>query len=475
MNLDTLLEKISSYNKEEIELVKKAYYLAEKAHKDQKRESGEPYIIHPLNVCMNLAEFYADGASLCAGLLHDVVEDTDYTLEYIEQEFTPEIAKLVDGVTKISNMHFNTKDDATNANIRRLINSLNEDVRIIIVKLCDRLHNMETLQHKKEEKQKRSAEETLSIFVPIAYFIGAFRLKCRLEDICFSYLDKEAYNDIKAKEIEIEKAYKSCLDTARKEVDKVLKEANIKYEPRIKVLNTYHIHQKISQGYKLENIHDLVNFKIITYSEEDCYRILGLIHKLYTPMNNKFKDYIACPKTNKYRSLHTTVFGPDNRLLQFQIKTQEMDEMNTYGLAAYWRLYRSGGPEKMQTELRNNYQFFDTLQTLNAFGLNDKDYLDLVRHEIFTTNVYVYTLDGAVIELPAGSSPIDFAYKVHTDVGNHVHKAFINGKEVKLNYKLQNKDRVMILPSEKAHPKEEWLKYVVTSNARRNITKYLKK
>lgn len=475
MKLDDLLTKIKKYNAEEIEKVKKAYKLAEKAHEGQMRESGEPYIIHPIHVCMNLVDFHADGASLCAGLLHDVVEDTEFTIEYIEKEFGTEVAKLVWGVTKISNLHYDTKDDATNANIRRLINSLNEDVRIIIIKLCDRLHNMHTLEYKEPKKQIRSAEETLSIFVPLAYFIGAFRLKSELEDLCFLYLDPEKYEEIKKQKKQTQDDYKSCLKQAEKSVKELLNENGIKFKTRIKILNIYHIYKKLTQGYKLHTIHDLVNFKIILEKEEDCYKVLGLIHKLYTPMNNKFKDYIACPKTNKYRSLHTTVFGPDNHLLQFQIKTNEMDEINTYGLAAYWRQLKQLGPNKMKEELKSNYQFFDTLQYLNNFGLNDKEFLDLVRHEIFTTNVYVYTLDGAIIELPSGASVIDFAYKVHSDVGNHIYKAYINGKEVKLDYKLQNKDRVMILPNEKAHPKEDWLKYVVTSNARRNITKYLKK
>lgn len=474
MSIEGLLSRIEKYNKEEIEKVKKAYSMAEKAHAHQKRESGEPYIIHPIAVCMNLIDFHADGASLCAGLLHDVVEDTDITLEDIEKEFGKDVAKLVDGVTKISNLHYNTKDEATNANIRRLINSLNEDVRIIIIKLCDRLHNMRTLEHKEPHKQIRSANETLSIFVPLAYFIGAFRLKCELEDLCFKYLEPEEFKNIKEKLKDIEKEYESCLKHADEKVGKILKENNITYTNRVKMLNPYHIHEKLNQGYKLNNIHDLVNFKVIVDTEEDCYRTLGLIHKLYTPVNNKFKDYIACPKTNKYRSIHTTVFTPDNQLLQFQIKTEEMDYLNTFGLAAYWRMYREQGPSKMKTELKSNYQFFNNLQHLNDYGLNDFEYLELVKNEIFTTNIYVYTLDGAVVELPNGASVIDFAYKVHTDIGNHINKVYVNGKEVKLSYKLQNKDRVMILPSDKAHPEEEWLDYVVTSNARRYITKYLK-
>jgi GTP pyrophosphokinase len=333
---------------------------------------------------------------------------------------------------------------------------------------------MRTLEHKEPHKQIRSANETLSIFVPLAYFIGAFRLKCELEDLCFKYLEPEEFKNIKNKLKDIEKEYESCLKHADERVGKILKEHNISYTNRVKMLNPYHIHEKLNQGYKLNNIHDLVNFKVIVDTEEDCYRTLGLIHKLYTPVNNKFKDYIACPKTNKYRSIHTTVFTPDNQLLQFQIKTEEMDYLNTFGLAAYWRMYREQGPSKMKTELKSNYQFFNNLQHLNDFSLNDFEYLELVKNEIFTTNIYVYTLDGAVVELPNGASVIDFAYKVHTDIGNHINKVYVNGKEVKLSYKLQNKDRVMILPSEKAHPEVEWLDYVVTSNARRYITKYLK-
>ena len=263
MNIEGLLKRIQRYNEEEIDRVKRAYELAEKAHQNQFRESGEPYIIHPINVCMNLIEFQADGASLCAGLLHDVVEDTEFTIEDIEREFGSDVAKLVDGVTKISNLHYNTKDDATNANIRRLINSLNEDVRIIIIKLCDRLHNIHTLEHKEPHKQIRTAEETLSIFVPLAYFIGAFRLKCELEDVCFSYLEPEAYKEIKKEEKRIQKEYKSCLEKADEEVKSILEKNNIYALTRNKTLNVYHIHKKLNQGYKLHNIHDLVNYKII--------------------------------------------------------------------------------------------------------------------------------------------------------------------------------------------------------------------
>ena len=320
-----------------------------------------------------------------------------------------------------------------------------------------------------------SAEETLNIFVPLAYFIGAFKLKCELEDICLSYLDNEAYNTLTEKEEDILKDYDKCRTIASKEVEELLKANNIQFTYRIKILNVYHLYRKLNKGYKLNDIHDLVNFKLILADDEDPYRVLGLIHKLYTPMNNKFKDYIACPKTNMYRSLHTTVFGPDNHLLQFQIKTKTMDDINTIGLAAYWKYFKAEGKTKMQHELKLNYQFFNTLRDLNDVIDNDSDYIDRVKQEIFSNNIYVYTLRGDIIELPNGSTVIDFAYKIHTDIGNHLYKAYINGKEVKLTHKLNNKDRIMLIQREKSTPHKSWLDHAVTSSARRKIKDALKK
>ena len=475
MTIEDILKEVEKYNKTEVPLVKKAYEMALSAHEGQYRESGEPYIIHPLHVCMNLIKFRADGASLCAGLLHDVAEDTKITIQDIEKEFGTDIAKLVDSVTKLNNMHFPSKDEATNANIRRLINSLNDDVRTIIIKLCDRLHNMQTLQYKKPEKQKRCAEETLNIFVPLAYFIGAFRLKCELEDLCLLYIDPENYHLLDETYKHIEKDYESCLEKTQKDIKKKLSEHNIKYYCRAKVMNLYQIYRKLNKGYKTNNIHDLVNLKIIVNNKEECYRVLGLIHELYTPMNDKFKDYIACPKTNMYKSLHTTVFAPDDHILQIQIKTKEMDEINTFGLAAYWPQLKAKGKEKMQSELKINYQFFNTLRGLNDVIENDKDFIEKVKQEIFTSNIYVYTLGGDIIELPSYSTVIDFAYKIHTEMGNHLYKAYVNGKEVKLSHILKNKDRIMIVQKETSHPHENWLKHVTTQQAKRYITKYLNK
>jgi len=472
--LDELLEMVKDYNPDEVEKLIKAYNIANSAHEGQLRESGEPYIIHPINVCINLVKFHADGSTLVAGMLHDVVEDTEMTIEDIEDEFGSDVAKLVLGVTKINNLHFSSYDEARDANIRRIITSLNDDVRIIIIKLCDRLHNMKTLEFKNHEKQQRSALETLSIFVPLAYFIGAFRLKCELEDICLSYLKPEIYEDLYNKSEKLRKDYIKCIDETEEKISSLLKENNIEHEMRARIINVYNIYRKIKKGYKINEIHDLVNVKIMVNSIDECYRTLGLVHRLFPPINYKFKDYIAQPKTNMYSSLHTTVFGPDEKIIQIQIKTKEMDNLNTYGLASFWNKYEGLGSVKMQDALLNKFQFLSTITMLNDNIKNDKSFLEKIKNEIFSNNIYVYTATGDIIELPQGSTPIDFAYKIHTKIGNHLSKCFVNGDEVKLDYKLQNKDRVVIIVKETAHPYKKWLNIVVTTQAKRKIKDYFK-
>ena len=472
---ETLLDAIKKYNKDEIERIIDAYNFAIDAHKNQFRESGEPYIVHPINVCINLAKFHADGATLVAGMLHDVVEDTKYTLEDVEKHFGNEVAKLVDGVTKISNIHFSSLDEARDANIRRIITSLNEDVRVIIIKLCDRLHNMRTLEFKAKNKQQRSAIETLTIYVPLAYLIGAFRLKCELEDICLSYLKPDIYKELVNRTDKIRKDYITCIDETEKKISEILIENNIKFNMRSRIINIYNIYKKIKQGYKINEIHDLVNLKVILEDENDCYKVLGLVHKCYTPMNYKFKDYIAVPKTNMYRSLHTTVFGPDKHIIQIQIKSKEMDNINTYGIASYWYKYKGLGAKKMQEELINNYQFIRAITSLDGIIKNDKAFIEKIKNEIFSNNVYVYTANGDIVELPNGSTPIDFAYKIHSDMGNHLSKCFVNGDEVKLNYKLKNKDRIIVIVKEDVKPEKKWINIAKTTLAKRRIKEYFKK
>ncbi len=470
--LDKLLEAVKKYNDEEVERIIEAYNFAKEAHKDQKRESGEPYIIHPINVCINLAKFHADGATLIAGMLHDVVEDTKYAIEDINDKFGNEVGKLVLGVTKINNIHYSSLNEARDANIRRIITSLNEDVRIIIIKLCDRLHNMRTLKYKAPNKQQRSAIETLNIYVPLAYFIGAYRLKCELEDICLSYLKPDIYKELNNRILYIKKDYLVCIDKTEKKIAEILIKNNIKFDIRTRILNVYNIYKKIKQGYKINEIHDLVNLKIIIEKEMDCYKVLGLVHKCFPPMNSKFKDYIAAPKTNMYRSLHTTVFGPDEHIIQIQIKTKEMDNINTYGIASYWYKYKAEGAKKMQEELLHNYQFISTIDNLNNSIKKDKLFLEKIKSEIFSNNVYVYTAKGDIVELPSGSTPIDFAYKIHTEIGNHLAKCIINGHEVSFNYKLKNKDRIIIITNEKSKPNKRWINIVKTTIAKKRIKEF---
>ncbi len=472
--LDELMDLVKKYNEDEVEKLMEAYNLASDAHKNQLRESGEPYIIHPINVCINLAKFYADGATLIAGMLHDVVEDTGITIEEIEKLFGSDVAKLVLGVTKINNLHFSSLDEARDANIRRIIISLNDDVRIIIIKLCDRLHNMKTLEFKAKNKQQRSALETLSIFVPLAYFIGAFRLKCELEDICLSYLKPEIYEDLYKKTERIRKDYIKCISETENKISKILKDNNINYEMRARIINLYTIYKKIKKGYKINEIHDLVNIKVMVDTVDECYKVLGLVHKLFPPMNYKFKDYIAQPKTNMYSSLHTTIFGPDEKIIQVQIRTKDMDNINTYGLASYWNFYRGLGSKKMQEALNNNYQFISTITDLNENIKNDKAFVEKIKNEIFSNNVYVYTANGDIIELPQNSTPIDFAYKIHTNIGNHLSKCFVNGDEVELDYKLKNKDRIIVIVKDTAHPYKKWIDIAVTTQAKRKIKDYFK-
>jgi len=475
ITIEYLLEKISLYNNEELEKVKKAYELASKLHKNQFRESGEPYIIHPLNVCNSLADMHADGDTLCAGLLHDVVEDTEETLEEIENEFNKEVARLVDGVTKISNLHFDNNVEATQANLRRIITSIDIDVRILIIKLADRLHNMRTLEFKKEDKQIKNAKETLEIYVPIAYHLGAYRLKCELEDLCMKYLYKEEYNNINNMVLKIKDDYLTCYKILNKDVEKILKQNQIKYKSRLRVINTYTILKKLNKKYDITNIHDLVNYKIIVSSLEDCYKVLGLIHSLYTPIHYKFKDYIATPKTNLYSSLHTTVFGPDEKLIQIQIRTEKQDYLNVYGITAYWREYKGNGPKKMQEDLKTKFQFFKSLDFLNNIIENNDEYLMKIKTEVLTNNIYVYTQTGEVVELPPNSTPIDFAYKIHTEIGNKVESVIVNGKNVSLDTQLKNKDRIRIITSKNIQINEKWLEYAKTTYARRKIKEYLNK
>ncbi len=476
ITLNDLLIKLEEYNKEEVEIVKKAYLYAGNLHSGQKRQSGEPYISHPLNVAYILAEMHADRDTICAGLLHDTLEDTNITKEDIAHDFNQNIANLVDGVTKLSKMNFSSKQDQNYANTRKIITGITEDVRIIIIKLADRLHNMRTLQFKSEFKQKENALETMEIFVPLAYYIGAYRIKSELEDLSLRYLKPDMYKKIEERKIKLEETSNDCLKEMLHKIQILLNDKSIPNEIKVRTKNIYGIYKRLNEGHKLSDIHDLLALKIMVDEVANCYYTLGMIHKEYHPINDKFKDYICNPKTNMYQSLHTTVFGPDDRLVQIQIRTFDMDKVASFGLTAYWDEQKGKARDVMQDDLKQKFQFFKSLTEINSMFGDNQQFVNQVKCELFADRVYVYTTKGDIIELPKGSTPIDFAYKIHTDIGNTMVGAFVNDEYVPIDYMLQNKDRVRIITDDLSYgPREEWIDKAQTSLAKRKIKEFNKR
>lgn len=476
ITLQDLLNKLREYNPEEVEIVKRAYEYADTLHKGQMRQSGEPYISHPLNVAYILAEMHADRDTICAGLLHDTLEDTNITKEDISHDFNQNIAGLVDGVTKLSKMNFSSKQDQNYANTRKIITGITEDVRIIIIKLADRLHNMRTLQFKSEFKQKENALETMEIFVPLAYYIGAYRIKSELEDLSLRYLKPDMYKRIEERKLRLEESSNGCLKEMLYKIETLLNDKNIPNEIKIRTKNIFGIYKRLSEGHKLSDIHDLLALKIMVDEVENCYRTLYLIHNEYHPINDKFKDYICNPKTNMYQSLHTTVFGPDDRLVQTQIRTFDMDKVASFGLTAYWDEQKGKARDVMQDDLKQKFQFFKSLAEINSMFGDNQQFVNQVKTELFSDKVYVYTTKGDIIELPKGSTPIDFAYKIHTDIGNTMIGVFVNDEFVPIDYVLRNKDRVRIVTDELSYgPREDWIDKAQTSLAKRKIKEFNKK
>ena len=475
LTLEDLLNKVKEYNPEEVEIVKKAYYYAERLHEGQTRQSGEPYIIHPLNVAYILANIYADRDTICAGLLHDTLEDTNVTKDEIAHDFNPTIANLVDGVTKISKMNFSTKQEQNMANTRKIITGITDDVRIIIIKLADRLHNMRTLQYKKEFKQKENSIETMEIFVPLAYYIGSYRIKNELEDISLRYLKPDTYKRIEEKKLKLESDCDQILKGMLHKIQSILNDKQIPNEIKIRTKNIYGIYKRLNNGEKLSDIHDLLALKIMVDEVANCYQTLGIVHSLYNPINDKFKDYICNPKTNMYRSLHTTVFGPKDRLVQTQIRTFDMDKVASFGLPAYWEKEKGKARDKMQKDLKEKLPFFMSLNEINTVFRNNKDFVEQVKKELFSDLIYVYTSKGEIMELPKGATPIDFAYKINDDLGNTMVGAFVNDNYVPIDYKLQNKDRVKIITDDLSYgPKEDWIDKAHTTLAKRKIKEFNK-
>lgn len=465
-----LVESISKYDKSMIPDVVRAYNYAKDLHAGQVRDSGEEYIVHPLTVAYILSEMHADKDTLCAALLHDTLEDTREKREDIAHDFNETVASLVDGVTKLSKYNFNSKTDRNYANTRKIITSITSDVRVILIKLADRLHNMRTLEYKSEFKQKENAMETMEIFVPLAYNLGVYKVKTELEDLSLKYLLPDEYKRVKDEVDEMIFKSSDILGEMAIKIGELLSNNNVPNEVKIRIRNIYGIYRKKSGGSKLSDIHDLLALKVIVDELSDCYLSLGLVHSLYKPVNSKFKDYICNPKTNMYQSLHTTVFGPDDLLVQAQIRTGKMNRIDTYGIGAY---YDIGGCDVMQDVVREKCQFFESLAEMDKVYKDNRDFVEHVKKELFSGNVYVYTSLGNVVQLPVGSTPIDFAYKIDPVNASRMVKAIVNDKKVGDDYILQNKDRVRILTGTYGIPKKEWESKVKTTRALSMIKKDL--
>ncbi len=476
LTYEELEEKIKEYitDEKQLQVIKKAYLFANEKHFGVKRLTGEDYINHPLNVAYILTSMNADYSTLAAALLHDVIEDTDVTKEELEKLFGSEIALLVDGVTKINKINFETTNAAVIANQRKILVGLCEDVRVIFIKLADRLHNMRTLWIHSEKKQKENALETLEILTPIAHRLGMNTIKSELEDLSLRYLKPDVYFDIVEKLNQTKAERDEAVLQMEKNVSEILNNNGIKHKIKGRSKSIYSIYKKLDKGKKFEDIYDLLALRVFVDTKEECYRALGLIHSKYHPIPNRFKDYIAMPKTNMYQSLHTTVFGYDGYLYEIQIRTYEMDEIAERGIASHWS-YKEGTSGNIQNNMEQKLQFFRSIIELNQEELTDEEYMKNVTNDVFNDTIYVYTPKGDVIELPNGSTPIDFAYRVHSKVGDSMVGAIVNNNIVPLDYKLQDNDIIKINTNKNSSPSYEWINIAYTAGAKNKIRSYFKK
>ena len=480
VTIEELLDKIKVYNdnKKDLELVKKAYEYAKEKHHGQTRITGEDYIQHPLNVALILTTINADCKCISAGLLHDTIEDCDSTIEEIEKLFSHEVAMLVNCVTKINKIKFNSISEQMAANQRKILVGLSEDVRVIIIKLADRLHNMRTLYVLSEEKQKRKAKETLEILTPVAHRLGINKIKSELEDLSLRYLKPEAYYDIVEKLNKKKTERDESVGKMLNEVSNLLNEHNIKHEIKGRSKSIYSIYNKLNKGKKWEDIYDILALRVLVDTEQECYLALGLIHSKYKPVPKRFKDYIAMPKTNLYQSLHTTVFGVDSSLFEIQIRTYYMDKVAEYGIASHWS-YKENKNATLATKdsMEQKLQIFRSIIELNNETNTPEEFINSVKKDILTDNsIYVYTPKGDVIELPEGATPVDFAYKVHSEVGNKMIGAIVKDTIVPLNYKLKTGDIVKINTSKLSKgPSKDWLNFVATTQAKAKIKAFYNK
>ncbi len=480
LTIEEIISKAKQYieDEEQIQVIQKAYDFAKRKHDGQFRKSGEAYITHPMNVALILISVYADYETISAGLMHDVLEDCDCTNEEMESVFGTNITKLVQGVTKLSKINFSTENEYLIDYYKKIIVGMSEDVRVIIIKLADRLHNMRTLWALPEDRQKVKAKEALEILAPIAHHLGIHKIKSELEDLSLRYLKPDVFYDIAEKLNKTKLERDKYVYDMEKEVSSLLDEYHIPHEMKGRAKSIYSIYNKLDKGKKFSDIYDLLALRILVNTEQECYLALGLIHSKFRPLPKRFKDYVAMPKPNMYQSLHTTVFGIDGYLFEIQIRTYEMDEVAENGIASHWAYKESGGSKtnaNLQSTTEQKLQFFKSIIDLRNDNMGSEEFVNSVKDEVLNNNIYCFTPKGDVIELPKGATPLDFAYKIHTKVGETTVGAIVNNNIVPLNYELQNNDIVKINTNKTSTPSKEWINMVKSTATRNKIKAFFTK
>jgi guanosine-3',5'-bis(diphosphate) 3'-pyrophosphohydrolase len=473
VRLNDIIELVLSYNpKADVSLIQKAYVFSAKVHEGQVRLSGEPYLSHPLEVAHILAEMKLDVVCMAAGLMHDVVEDTHATLEDIKEVLGTEVAVIVDGVTKITQLRFANREERAGETIRKMIVAMANDIRVLLVKIADRLHNMRTLGYLPEAKQRDIARETLDIYAPLAGRLGLGNKKSQLEDLAFYYLETDSYRQIRQGIAQQEAEQRKIIEDIKKIISEQLSENNIEGEVQGRVKHIYSIYRKmLAQNININQVFDLIAFRIVVDNIRSCYQTLGMIHSLWKPIPGRFKDYVAVPKANRYQSLHTTVVGPYGQRMEIQIRTQEMHLIAEEGIAAHWK-YKEGGAQQ-----QNEGERFAWLRSLLDWQRDmehPSEFLESLRMDLYQDEVYVFTPNGQVVEMPGDATPLDFAYKIHTDIGHTCVGAKVNGKLVPLKSQLKNGDIIEILTNPKATPSKDWLKIARTPKARAKIRRWVR-